>query len=227
VPRSVPRSSLSLFRSEQRIQILFSSIKDPTGPQQRVLTLYIQDQGSRIMPLSWLEALKQSDGSPFLADNLNRYGYLTNPANSNGLPVGFTASGPQGSQVVGMSCAACHTRQIFADGKEYRIDGGPAIVDFQSFLLDLDTAVGKVLGDDPAFQAFARSALGIANPTSEDLAAPRENVQAWYLRYHTLMTGALPKVPWGPSRLDAVSMIFNRLTGLDSVLLRATSFPRT
>jgi hypothetical protein len=178
-------------------------------------SFYIQDQGSRIIPLSWLEALKQSDGSPFLADSLSRYGYLPNPTNNNGLPVGFTASGPQGSQFAGMTCAACHTRQIFADGKEYRIDGGPAIVDFQSFLIDLDAAVGKVLGDDAAFQTFARSVLGIANPPSEDLAALRENAQAWYLRYHTLMTGALPKVPWGPSRLDAVGMIFNRITGLD------------
>jgi hypothetical protein len=71
---------------------------------------YTQDQGSRIMPLSWLEALKQSNGSPFLADSLGRYGYLPNPAKSNGLPVGFTASGPQGSPIAGMTCAACHTR---------------------------------------------------------------------------------------------------------------------
>ena len=35
------------------------------------------------------------------------------------------------------------------------------------------------------------------------------------MRYHTLITRALPKAPWGPSRLDAVGMIFNRLTGLD------------
>jgi len=77
---------------------------------------YTQDQGSRIMPLSWLEALKQPNGSPFLADSLGRYGYLPNPANSNGLPVGFTASGPQGSQFAGMTCAACHTRQISVDG---------------------------------------------------------------------------------------------------------------
>ena len=44
-----------------------------------------------------------------------------------------------------MTCAACHTRQIEVDGVAYRIDGGPAIVDFQSFLADLDTAVGTVL----------------------------------------------------------------------------------
>lgn len=176
---------------------------------------YTQDQGSRIMPLSWLEALNQPDGSPFLADSLSRYGYLRNPASSNDLPVGFTASGPQGNQFVGMTCAACHTRQISANGKEYRIDGGPAIVNFQDFLVDLDAAVNNILRSDTAFQTFARAALGVPDPKPDDVAALRENVEAWYLRYHTLISNGLPKVPWGIGRLDAVGMIFNRLTGLD------------
>jgi hypothetical protein len=78
------------------------------------------------------------------------YGYLPNPANANGLPVGFTASGAAGSQFAGMTCPACHTRQIIAKGKTYRIDGGPAIVHFQSFLTDLDTAVGRPSGASSA-----------------------------------------------------------------------------
>ena len=175
---------------------------------------YSRDQGSQIMPLAWLEALEQPSGTPFLADSLGRYGYLANPANNNFLPVGFTAAGPEGSEIAGMTCAACHTRQISVGGSEYRIDGGPAIVDFQSFLADLDTAVGAVLASDAAFQAFARRVLG-ATAQPADVAALRQAVELWHLRYHTLMTRALPAEPWGPGRLDAVAMIFNRLTGLD------------
>jgi cytochrome c553 len=175
---------------------------------------YSRDQGSQIMPLAWLEALEQPSGTPFLADSLGRYGYLTNPANNNFLPVGFTAAGPEGSEIAGMTCAACHTRQISVGGSEYRIDGGPAIVDFQSFLADLDTAVGAALASDAAFQAFARRVLG-ATAQPADVAALRQAVELWHLRYHTLMTRALPSEPWGPGRLDAVAMIFNRLTGLD------------
>ncbi|MGH8553221.1 MAG: di-heme-cytochrome C peroxidase, partial [Methylococcales bacterium] len=38
----------------------------------------------------------------------------------------------------------------------------------------------------------------------------------WFLPYHTIMSIALPASnPWGPVRLDAVGMIFNRFTGLD------------
>jgi hypothetical protein len=183
-------------------------------PQQRA-NFYSQDQGSRLMPLAWLGALKQPNGQPFLSDSLGRYGYLANPANSNGLPVGFVASGPSGSQFVGMTCSACHTRQITVEGKDYRIDGGPAIVDFQKFLADLDAAVGQIVGNDSSFQTFAQAVLASPTPQSSDVAALKENVKAWYLRYHTLMMKALPKTSWGPGRLDAVGMIFNRLTGLD------------
>ena len=176
---------------------------------------YSRDQGSRMIPLSLLQALKQPNGQPFLADSLTRYGYLENPANTNGLPVGFTASGATGAQTVGMTCAACHTRQITAEGKTYRIDGGPAIVDFQRFLADLDTAVAEVLVSDQAFLSFARPVIGSNVPNLADVAALRRQVDAWYLRFNTLMSRALPTPPWGPGRLDAVGMIFNRLTGLD------------
>src|SRR5712671_3112727 len=162
---------------------------------------YSRDQGSRMIALRWLQALKQPNAQPFLADSLARYGYLPNPANSNGLPVGFTATGLTGSQVAGMTCAACHTRQIIAEGKTYRIDGGPAIVDFQSFLADLDTALGRVLASAAAFNSFATAVLASTTPDPEDIADLRKEVEAWFERYHTLITRALPTPPWGPARL--------------------------
>ena len=178
-------------------------------------TFYTQDQGSQIMPLQWLRALKQPDGKPFLADSLARYGYLPNPASPTaGLPIGFTVNLSGGGPMVGMTCAACHTRQISVAGKQYRIDGGPALADFQSLLSDLDTAVKTPLTDRAAFLAFARAAFGRA-PTPPEVVQLRSEVAAWYLRYHTLMAAALPPHPWGIGRLDAVGMIFNRLTGLD------------
>ncbi len=176
---------------------------------------YSQDQGSQIMPLRWIMALKQPNGSAFLADKLTRYGYLSNDeAPTSILPIGFTTAGPVGGEVVGMTCAACHTRQIEVKGTAYRIDGGPAIADFQSLLADLDTAVNAVISDATAFQEFAGAVLN-QPATPADQAQLMTGLKAWYLRYHTLTQQALPANPWGPSRLDAVSMIFNRLTGLD------------
>lgn len=179
---------------------------------------YTRDQGSRLMPLRWIYALRQATGEPFMADSLRRYGYLPNEASSRvGLPVGFTIALESGVETIGMTCAACHTRQIEVGGEAYRIDGGPALADIQSFLADLDIAVKTVLTDDTAFAEFAHSVL--EGHTSQDqLAALRQEVQAWHTPYHTLMDGALPKPPeqhWGVGRLDAVGMIFDRLAGLD------------
>ena len=170
---------------------------------------YSRDQGSRIIPLAWLRALRTADGQPFLHDGLARYGYLPNPNGSPGLPIGFMAAGPAGRQDAAMNCSACHTRQIAVGGTEYRIDGGPALTDFQAFLADLDAAVGRVLASDAAFDAFAAQVPG----GGPDL---RQQVAAWYRREHALISGALPADnPWGLGRLDAVSMIYNRLTAMD------------
>lgn len=190
----------------------------PQGPNWNSTTrtqFYSQDQGSQIMPLLWFEALKQPNLQPFLGDSLSRYGYLPNAASPTpGLPVGFTVSGTGTGSMIGMTCAACHTRQIESQGTAYRIDGGPAIVDFQSFLQDLDTATAKVVNDSATFAAFATAVLG-PSPTPGATAQLKAAVAAWFLRYDTLIKGSLPNPPWGVARLDAVSMIFNRLTGLD------------
>jgi mono/diheme cytochrome c family protein len=175
---------------------------------------YTRDQGSRLIPFAWLKALKQADGVSFLSDGLARYGYLPGPESSVGLPVGFHASGPTGAKVVGMTCSACHTRQINVGNQQYRIDGGPALVDFQAFLADLDKAMGRATSDDAAFRTFAASVLQTATPDSDKVAALRSDVDAWYVRYHTIIDRSLPNPGWGLGRLDAVGMIFNRVTGL-------------
>ncbi len=188
------------------------------GPNWGLITrakFYSIDQGAQIMPLRWLKALNQRNNQPFLADRLTRYGYLENQEDpASILPAGFTSAGPPGAQMAGMNCAACHTREITVKGAAWRIDGGPAIADFQSFLADLDTAVAAVLATPTAFQDFAAGVF-TGRPSSEAVAALKDDVQLWYKRYHTLIRRALPASPWGPSRLDAVAMIFNRLTGLD------------
>ncbi len=177
---------------------------------------YSEDQGSRIMPLKWINALKQANGDPFMADSLGRYGYLPNPKSAEpGLPVGFSVAKENGDKIIGLTCSACHSRQIDVSGTAYRIDGGPAITDMQSLFTDLDRAVNTVLTDASAFAKFASAVLG-SSPRKQDKDKLHADVAAWFLPYHTIMSASLPTdSPWGPSRLDAVSMIFNRVSGLD------------
>lgn len=176
---------------------------------------YTQDQGSRLMPLRWFMALKQENGEPFAADHLGRYGYLRNNENlASNLPVGFTVNGPTGNEAIGMNCAACHTREIQVGTSTLRIDGGPAIADFQSFLSDLDKAMVRIAKTEAAFKEFTAAVLE-HEPSAAEIALLKKDVKSWYLPFHTIVAGSLPNPAWGPSRLDAVSMIFNRLTGLD------------
>ena len=179
---------------------------------------YTLDQGSQLIPLAWFKALRQPNGEPFMADSLARYGYLPMPDRKTakdkgvaGLPVGFTTN----EKFVGMTCSACHTRQIDVAGKAYRIDGGPSFTDFQAFMADLDVSVNHILTNEVAFDLFANQVLGkTAGKSARNKL--RTEVAAWFKPYHAIVKGSLPvDAPWGPARLDAVSMIFNRLTGLD------------
>jgi hypothetical protein len=176
---------------------------------------YTRDQGSRLISLSWLQALKGKDGKPFLSDSMSRYGFLPNPDSTLGLPVGFHTTGPSDSQIVGVTCSGCHTRQLEVGGKAYRVDGGPAFTDFSTFLGDLDKAVGDATANEAAFAAFATAVLQSPTPAAPAVAALRQRVDAWYRRYHAWASATLPPAGWGLGRLDAVGIIFNRISGTD------------
>ncbi len=178
---------------------------------------YVQDQGSELIPLAWYKALQQANGRPFGEAALTRFGYLANPSatNKEDLPLGFSLASSQQGPMVGMTCAACHTRDIKVDGRTIRIDGGPAFADFQPFVVELDDAVRRVLASDAAFALFAAQALGAgaAQPPARD--ALHEALALWSLRFHAWIGQIPADKPWGPGRVDAIAMIYNRLNGLD------------
>jgi hypothetical protein len=185
-------------------------------------SFYTLDQGSRIIPYAWFGALRRADGdTAFAADGLARFGYLPNPrsaANPEGLPVGFmigndiAAHGKRPSLAV--NCSACHTRELLVDGKPMRIDGGPAITDFYGFLHELDAAVFAILKGGGDFDGFAHRVLG-SGYSDAAAASLRVEVTAWYADFGPFIKAALPDRAWGPARLDAFGMIFNRVSGLD------------
>jgi hypothetical protein len=168
---------------------------------------YTTSQGSRMMPYQWLKALERIDEATlFLADGLARYGYLPNPDHPQQLPVGFVIDGTPATGAIGMTCAACHTGQIEVGGKSIRIDGGPTNADFQKFLRELTIALDRTASDAQRFAAFAKRM-----PSPPSRAAFREFTD----RFKRFMDKSLPKDEWGPARLDAFGMIFNRVAGLD------------
>src|SRR5688572_24998004 len=112
---------------------------------------YSATQGSRMMPLAWFKALEQADAqAPFL-DRAHLTQFRLLPDGANGLPVGFAIddnddSGLSVSKLrwfanqgarerwVGLNCSACHTGEVSYAGKSMRIDGGPSLFDYQSFI---------------------------------------------------------------------------------------------
>jgi len=180
-------------------------------------------QGSHLMPLAWFKALQRLDAAePFGADQLARYGYLPDydVANTDHLPIGFVVDDRSAPPQLGMTCAACHTGEVDYVQKgvihALRVDGAPAsAADFQQFLTDLVATARGTLADPARWNAFSQAVLG-PNPAPGDVQALRGDFQAWTDRFGGFMDASLPRAaPWGPGRLDAFGMIFNRVAGLD------------
>ena len=185
-------------------------------------TFYTTSQGSHMMPYAWFKALKRLDvDEPFAGDSLQRYGYLPNvvsKANPEGLPVGFVIDGDPASGQLGMTCAACHTGQLeyTRDGATHslRLDGAPANADFQQFLVDLLAASSTTLAEPDRFDTFSKAVLG-DDRTAAEAAEIKGRFGEWVAQFQEFMDKSLPTQPWGPGRLDAFGMIFNRVTARD------------
>src|SRR5215472_13610109 len=184
---------------------------------------YTTSQGSRMMPYSWFRALRRLDvDEPFGGDQLQRYGYLPNEksrVNPEGLPVGFVIDGDVANGFLGMTCAACHTsdiefRQMDGSTQRLRVDGAPATADFQLFLTELTAASRATLSEPARFHKFAHDALGV-HYSATRAEAVKQEFAAWVKQWGEFMDKSLPASPWGPGRLDAFGMIFNRVAGKD------------
>ena len=64
---------------------------------------YTRDQGSRLIKLTWLRALKAKDGQPFLSDGLTRYGFLPNPGQRGHTSTGLHTTGAAEFQMAGIT----------------------------------------------------------------------------------------------------------------------------
>lgn len=187
----------------------------PKWDQANRAAFYAQDQGSRLMPLAWFKALRLKDNTRLAPEGLARFGYLANPDSPAGLPVGFTSGTWRNTDYAAMTCAACHTRQIRAEGVSWRVDGGPALTDLWGLFAEIDGSVQRVLSNSTEFKTFAVDVLGKDAPAAA-VDKLRADLTAWAGPYHTLMEKSLsPGKPWGVGRADAVGMILNRLGGLD------------
>jgi hypothetical protein len=176
---------------------------------------YTTSQGSQLLPLAWFLALERPGTEElFIVDQLSRFGFLLNPqsaTNPNGLPVGF-AEDPNDGGWAGLTCSACHTGQVEYHGSILRIDGGPSSADVLAFFTELNAALQSTLTDPAKFARFAAKVAGSDPRREHDL---RNQLTRFAAYFSTFLDTSTPDSPWGPARVDAFGMIFNRASSID------------
>jgi cytochrome c553 len=194
---------------------------------QQKATWYTRSQGSRLIPLDWLRALEQpGTEQPFLDDSyIRKFRYLPNYSAATGhLPIGFAidqqddsglsvtqlrwkASQSKNEKWVGMNCAACHTAEITYHGKRMRIEGGPTLADFQSFIEALNKALVETKNDPEKAKRFAAKVLG-ENENHEKLDRALSQLIEWQQKVEKANATS---IRYGFGRLDAFGHIFNKV----------------
>jgi len=177
---------------------------------------YFDPQGSRLIPYDWFVALEQPGDDRLFIDpaHVEMLGYLAaapGPMNPDGLPVGFVkdpAENPETGHWMGLTCAACHTNDMVLAGQRVRIDGGPPLSDFQTFMHQLNAAVKATATDDAKFERFAAR----VGPT-DGAKALRARLIDYQASLSALVERNRTPHSYGAGRLDAFGYILNAVAG--------------
>jgi hypothetical protein len=197
---------------------------------------YNFSQGSAVLSYDIFLNLEVAGGQELFRSNANseRYGLITQPPgpyNPDGLPIGIsktTVATPIGDwpagDYAGLTCSACHETQLNYQGKRVRIDGGAAnTLDMQAYIQALNAALRATLADTGKFDRLT-ARLGATNADAKARLRERYERQA-AATYEYATRSAASFWPWGPARLDALSMISNRVTANLPGLPENTSTP--
>jgi processive rubber oxygenase RoxA-like protein len=156
-----------------------AALNDQNWTETERTAWYRGSQGSRLMPLRWLNALEEKDSATLLMDpaGFARFGYLpAGPGEATTLPLGFAVdiqsdkdlnisrlrwfAGQKDKEPwIGLNCSACHTAEIRYRGSAVRVDGGPGFGDLQSFLHALVGGMKATVNDDAKWSRFAARVL--------------------------------------------------------------------
>src|SRR6516164_7074945 len=119
---------------------------------------YHMAEGSELYPVLWMQALKTKEGKYFL-DDVERLGFLPDPDNEHGLPVGLTSGVTRGLEPLGpmsgLNCAACHVGELHYKGKRVRIDGAPNLLNTREFFVTLIDSALDTAKDSRKLIAFS------------------------------------------------------------------------
>lgn len=198
---------------------------------------YQFSQGSTVLSYDIFLNLEVASGQELFRSDANseRYGLIAQPANPrtnpDGLPIGLSKTmvakalmtNEQTGEQVGLNCAACHAGQLNYQGKRIRIDGGVGnTFDFMNYIYALDDALQATANDPAKFDRLSSR----LKASGEAKATLRKRFESEAARVHAYRTRTLvAPSPWGPSRIDAISAIVDRVTAVLPGIPENTSTP--
>jgi hypothetical protein len=141
---------------------------------------------------------------------------LLTSANDIGSPSTPPTTGPTGrtggsTKWLGITCAACHTGELRHGSETFRIDGGPAMADHESFAVELSLSLEATNHDDAKFTRFAQRVLG-ASYNRGVASTLRADLKAYTDLFKQAVARNAPPHPYGFARLDAFGAILNQVT---------------
>lgn len=208
---------------------------DQGWTREESLEFYFKDQGSELVPYEWFLSVEQADSEELFRsdEHLLALGFINQPVstdNPDGLPIGFVlddnpasadiklpsfyddfkaADYPKTSKWLGLTCAACHTADVVYNEQVIRIDGGPAMIDLETFLAELAKAMRATCEDADKFARFEKRNSGDGNFDTSTLKA---ELEGYTVHIEELVKTNAAEHAYGFARLDAFGAILNEIT---------------
>jgi hypothetical protein len=195
-------------------------------------------QGTRLLPADWFRALEQPCFSPLGCDlfadpaYLSRFGFIPSHAdalNPDGLPVGFAIDKDfadpiekRAYPVVGLTCAACHTGELYYGKYAVQVEGAPGMIEVAAFQKALGLALAFTDTFPMSVGRYGRFEQRVLGPdaTADQKAELKKQVDAYLdgARHQLDATSAghIYDNGAGFMRTDALARIGNQVFAADT-----------
>ncbi len=197
---------------------------------------YGASQGSRLIPLDWLEALEAPGSNVLFMDpkHIETFRFIPrrikvpNRKDYAQLAVGFVIDRGSDEHLVrtrlrwkknqsdkehwvGLNCSACHTSQIKYKGHDIRVEGGASMMGFQDFIDTFNVALKQTYETADKWERFVSRVYTQQVVAAEDKALLRTEFKK-LLDWQILEANSNhTEMKYGYGRIDAFGRIYNKV----------------